>query len=147
MTLIKVMSEETSKFLKIRCTLHLILPMIRKEGSADESENDGHSVGHPWNPDQESFDNLSNLMEYNVLNNAKVVRDEISQGKNLKKYQPEVHSERHLVKNSIKAIKLRRRYRSRCTITKGDILGSSMKEQHKQELISSLARENLFEIS
>ena len=27
---------------------------------------------------------MSNLMEYNVLNNAKVVRDEISQGKNLK---------------------------------------------------------------
>ena len=64
-----------------------------------------------------------------------------------KKYEPEVQPEVHPIENCYKAIKLRRRYRSRCTITKGDILGSSMKEQHKQELISSLARENLFEIS
>ena len=44
-----------------------------------------HPIGRPWSPSQESFDNLSNLMEYNVLNNAKVVRDEISQGTNFQK--------------------------------------------------------------
>ena len=46
---------------------------------------DFHPNGRPLSPYQESFDNLSNLMEYNVLNNAKVVRDEISQGTNFQK--------------------------------------------------------------
>ena len=59
-----------------------------QELGSDESAvlwTNGFPDSRPWNPEQESFDNLSNLMEYNVLNNAKVVRDEISQGKNFEK--------------------------------------------------------------
>ena len=61
---------------------------------------------------QEAFDNLSSLMEYNVLNNIDKIKDEL-----------------------IQAVKLRRRYRSRCTITKKDILSSSMKEQYKEQYL------------
>ena len=85
------MSEEISKFSKIPFILHLILPMIRNEDSPDGCYDDKLTscrttvVHGPWSPNQESFDNLSNLMEYNVLNNAKIVRDEISQGANFQK--------------------------------------------------------------
>ena len=41
-------------------------------------------------------------MEYNVLNNAKVVRDEISQGKNFKNYKPEEQPEEQPEVNSLK---------------------------------------------
>ena len=46
-------------------------------------------------------------MEYNVLNNAKVVRDEISQGKNFRKQKPEVHPLKHFrLKILIKSYKI-----------------------------------------
>ena len=87
----QAMSEEISKFSKIPFILHLISPMIRNEDSPDGCYDNELSfcrttvVHGPWSPNQESFDNLSNLMEYNVLNNAKIVRDEISQGANFQK--------------------------------------------------------------
>ena len=56
----------------------------------------------------QSFERLERLMEYNVLNNINVIKNEILEG-----------------------IQLRRRFRTRCTISKNDIECSSMRETEK----------------
>ena len=59
--------------------------------------------------DQAAFDQLARLMEYNVLNNIEVIKREIAEG-----------------------VQMRRRYRTRCTISRKDIESSSMREKEKE---------------
>jgi hypothetical protein len=54
-------------------------------------------------------------MEYNVLNNIETIKSEICEG-----------------------IQMRRRNRTRCTISKKDILASSMREKDKNHLLNTL---------
>lgn len=68
----------------------------------------------------QSFERLENLMEYNVLNNINSIKSVISEG-----------------------IQMRRRYRTRCTISRKDIETSSMREKEKERFNSSISK-NIF---